>query len=68
MAKKKKKKALPPAPARQVRPESWALIVTGVTTLLLVYAGFASGNWRGVLITEVQVLAVGGTAWFGLRR
>ena len=51
----------------QLRPESWALIVTAVVTLLLLYAGFQSGNWRGVLITEIQVVAVGATAWFGLR-
>ena len=65
---KKGKKPPPPPPRKEVRPETWALIVTGAVTLLLLYAGFQSGNWRGVVVTEIQVLAVGTTAWFGLRR
>ena len=45
----------------------YCYISAGAVSLLVIYAGFEDGNWRGVLITEVQVLAVAATAWFGLR-
>ncbi|MDG2305602.1 MAG: hypothetical protein P8R42_13355 [Candidatus Binatia bacterium] len=63
MAKKKSEK---PA-RREVRPSSWALAAMAAVTLLLVYAGVSSGNWRGVVVTEIQVLVVGCAAWYGLR-
>lgn len=63
MAKQKNSKPV----RREIRPSSWALIAMGAVTLLLLYAGATSGNWRGVIVTEVQVLAVGWAAWFGLR-
>lgn len=63
MAKKKNE-----APSRrEIRPSSWALIAMAGVTLLLVYAGVSSGNWRGVVVTEIQVLVVGWAAWYGLR-
>lgn len=64
MAKKKRNER---PKRRPVHPSSWALIATAAVTGLLVYAGFSTGNWRGVVVSEVQVLAVGATAWFGLR-
>ena len=64
----KKKQKNQPAPESSIlRPDQVALILAGVVSLLVVYAGFESGNWRGVLITEVQVLAVAAAAWVGLR-
>lgn len=48
-------------------PASWALIAVGAVTLLLLYAGVTSGNWRGVVVSEVQVIVVGAAAWYGLR-
>lgn len=65
MGKKKQEKRAPKRPP--ISPSGWALIATGAVTALLLYAGFSSGNWRGVVVSEVQVLAVGATAWFGLR-
>jgi len=63
MAKKDKKPAAP----KGVRPATWALVATAGVTLLLLYAGATSGNWRGVVVTEIQVLVVGAAAWYGLR-
>jgi hypothetical protein len=51
----------------EITPSTWALLVTGGVTLLLVYAGVQTGNWRGVVITEIQVLVVGAVSWYGLR-
>jgi len=51
----------------EITPATWAVLVTGGVSLLLVYAGVQTGNWRGVVITEVQVLVVGAVSWFGLR-
>lgn len=51
----------------EITPSTWAILVTGGVTLLLVYAGLQTGNWRGVVITEVQVLVVGAVSWYGLR-
>lgn len=64
MAKKRTKE---PAPRRELAPSTWALVAMGAVTALLVYAGVSTGNWRGVVVTEIQVLVVGCAAWFGLR-
>lgn len=64
---KKPKKEQKPAPARGLSPSTWALVAVGAVTLLLLYAGATSGNWRGVVVTEIQVLVVGAAAWYGLR-
>ncbi len=66
MAGKKKQQQRPTR--RELRPSTWALIATAAVTLLLVHAGVSSGNWRGVVVSEIQVLVVGITAWYGLRR
>ncbi len=63
MAKKQKER---PA-RRELKPSTWALLAIAGVTGLLIYAGVSSGNWRGVLVTEIQVLVVGCAAWYGLR-
>ena len=40
----------------EIAPSTWALVLTAGVSLLLVYAGTQTGNWRGVAVTEVQVL------------
>jgi hypothetical protein len=35
-------------------------------TALLVSSGFTTGEWRGVLVSEVQVLAVAAATYWGL--
>jgi hypothetical protein len=58
----------PQKPKRaELTPATWALLIMGGVSLLLVYAGVQTGNWRGVVITEVQVLVVGAVSWYGLR-
>jgi hypothetical protein len=52
---------------RKVAPSTWALIGSGAITLLLLHAGYSSGNWRGVWVSEVQVLVVTLVAYLGLR-
>jgi hypothetical protein len=67
MAVKKKTKKKE-EPRRELAPATWALIAMGAALLLLVVAGVKSGNWRGAVVSAVQVGAVGLTAWYGLRR
>lgn len=55
------------APEKGLAPASWALVAVGAVSLLLLYAGLAWGNWRGVVVSEIQVLVVGAAAWYGLR-
>ena len=64
MPKKKDKK---PTARRQLAPSTWALLAMAAVTGLLVYAGVTTDNWRGVVVTEIQVLVVGCAAWYGLR-
>jgi len=66
MAKKTQKKSKP-SPRREIQPRHWALVAMAAVTLLLAYAGASSENWRGVAVTEVQVLVVGWATWYGLR-
>ena len=63
----KKKSVAADESSAGLAPSSWALIAPGAATVLLLYAGFSTENWRGVWVSEVQVLAVGGAAWLGLR-
>ena len=46
----------------------WVLVATGTLTALLLYTGLRDGEWRGVIVSEVQVLAVGLAAYWGLTR
>jgi len=41
-------------------------IVVAVSALVLVTAALTD-QWRGAVITEIQVLVVGAVAWWGLR-
>ncbi len=52
---------------RAISAPAWALIGTAAVTLLLLWTGFRTGEWRGVVVTEVQVLVVGLVTWFVLR-
>lgn len=61
-------KAKPAArPRRTISAPAWALIGTAAVTALLVWTGLRTGEWRGVVVTEVQVLVVGLVTWFVLR-
>jgi hypothetical protein len=52
---------------QRVAASTWAAIATLAGTALLLYTGAMTGEWRGVLVSEVQILAVGFTTWFVLR-
>lgn len=57
-----------PADGRQrVAASTWAAIATLAGTALLLYTGTMTGEWRGVVVSEVQILVVGLTTWFVLR-
>jgi hypothetical protein len=46
----------------------WVLATTGVVTGLLLYTALQDGEWRGMIVSEVQVLAVGIATYWGLAR
>lgn len=57
-----------PADGRQhVAASTWAAIATLAGSALLLYTGIVTGEWRGVVVSEVQILVVGLTIWFVLR-
>jgi hypothetical protein len=56
-----------PAGGQRVEASTWAAIATLAGTMLLVYTGFTTGEWRGVVVSEVQVLVVGFVTWLVLR-
>ena len=47
-------------------PGRWVLAAAVAVTVLLVSSGFTTGEWRGVLVSEVQVLAVAAATYWGL--
>lgn len=47
--------------------QRWIPILAAAVSALLAWQGIRTGNWRGVIVTEVQVLAVAVAAWLGLR-
>lgn len=51
----------------RISASAWALIATVAGSALLLYTGVTTGEWRGVLVTEVQILVVGLTAFLVLR-
>jgi hypothetical protein len=58
------------APAKEEGRERVGLWVGGVAaaiTALLLYAGWTTGEWRAVVVSEVQVLVVAAVTYFGLR-
>jgi len=60
------KPAGPRARAR-ISPTSWVAIATAAGTALLLYTGVTTGEWRGVVVSEVQILVVGLASWLVLR-
>lgn len=56
-----------PAGGQRVAASTWAAIATLAGSALLVYTGFTTGEWRGVVVSEVQILVVGFVAWLLLR-
>ncbi|HYC23560.1 MAG TPA: hypothetical protein VEI94_12685 [Candidatus Bathyarchaeia archaeon] len=47
-------------------PGRWVLAAAVAVTALLVSSGFTTGEWRGVLVSEVQVIAVAAATYWGL--
>ena len=57
----------PPRAGQGIAPATWAAIATLAGTVLLLYTGFRTGEWRGVAVSELQILVVGSVTWFVLR-
>jgi hypothetical protein len=51
----------------RISPATWVLVTVVAGTLLLLHTGYTTGEWRGAVVTEVQVLAVGLVTWLVLR-
>jgi hypothetical protein len=45
----------------------WIGGVAVALTVLLLHAGWTTSEWRGVLVSEVQILIVAAATWYGLR-
>ncbi|HZR79774.1 MAG TPA: hypothetical protein VFD92_01670 [Candidatus Binatia bacterium] len=45
----------------------WVVAAAAVISGMLAYVGFTTGEWRGVAITEVQILVVAAVTYVGLR-
>lgn len=62
-------KVAPPeqAPAPRVSAASWVAIATVAGTALLLYTGVTTGEWRGVIVSEVQIAVVGLVTWLVVR-
>ena len=54
-------------PASRVSAASWVLIATLAGTALLLYTGVSNGEWRGVIVSEVQIAVVGLATWLVVR-
>jgi hypothetical protein len=58
------------APAKEegtARVGLWVGGVAAAITALLLHAGWTTGEWRGVVVSEVQVLVEAAVTYFGLR-
>lgn len=51
----------------RIAAASWVAIATAVGSALLLYTGVTTGEWRGVVVSEVQILVVGLATWLVLR-
>lgn len=51
----------------RISPTAWVGIATAAGTALLLYTGVTTGEWRGVVVSEVQILAVGLACWLVFR-
>lgn len=60
------------APEREAKQSisapAWVAIATAAGTALLLYTGVTTGEWRGVIVSEVQIAVVGLVTWLVLRR
>ncbi len=45
----------------------WVPVLAAVISALLAWQGVRTGDWRAVVVSEVQVLVVAAAAWIGLR-
>jgi len=52
---------------RKPSPAAWTVIAVLAVTALLLYTGARTGEWRGVVVTEVQILVVGLATWLVVR-
>ena len=52
---------------QRISPPAWALIATLAGTAMLLYTGVTTGEWRGVVVSEVQIAVVGLVTWLVLR-
>jgi hypothetical protein len=59
------KKAVPEGDQRP--PETWVLPSVAVVSALVLVTAATTDQWRGAVITEIQILVVGAAAWWGLR-
>ena len=50
-----------------VSPAIWVLVATLATSVLVLVVGWLNQEWRGTIITLVQVLVVGFVAYYGIR-
>lgn len=60
-------RAQPKSDSPGVSASTWAGIATLAGTVLLLYTGAMTGEWRGVAVSTVQIVVVGVTIWFVLR-
>lgn len=51
----------------RISPPTWVALATLAGTALLLYTGATTGEWRGVVVSEVQILVVGLVTWLVLR-
>lgn len=54
-------------PAPTISAAGWVLIAALAGTVLLLYTGVTSGEWRGVVVTEVQIAVVALAIWLVMR-
>ncbi|MBU6283477.1 hypothetical protein KGQ64_14660 [bacterium] len=45
----------------------WICVLGAGLSLLLAWQGIRTGEWRAVVVSEVQVLVVAAAAWIGFR-
>jgi hypothetical protein len=57
----------PASDLAQPRIGVWVAGVAVALTVLLLHAGWTTSEWRGVLVSEVQVLIVAAATYYGLR-
>jgi hypothetical protein len=56
-----------PAPAPRLSAAAWVGLATLAGSLLLLATALSSGEWRGAIVTEVQIAVVGLATWLVVR-